>query len=64
MMNYNKVSAISIAVLWVIVFSVALQDWTLGIGTGLCIAMAFGAFDSGKEKYSKEPMEDEEHEIR
>lgn len=45
----KKVYAISMAVLWSIVFSQAMHSTTLGICMGLLIGIAFGLFDSDRE---------------
>ena len=48
----RKVFPVSMAVLWGMVFSQAMQNMTLGICMGLLMGIAFGLFDSergGKE---------------
>ena len=49
-MKNNKGYALSMTVLWCIVFVSAMHNWTLGICMGLCIGIAFGLFDSDEEK--------------
>ena len=48
-MSKNRVFAISMAVLWCMVFGSALHDWSLGFCIGLCMGAVFGLFD-GEEK--------------
>ncbi|MBQ3374086.1 MAG: hypothetical protein IJI45_01605 [Anaerolineaceae bacterium] len=49
-MKNNKGFALSMTVLWCIVFGSAMHSWTLGICMGLCVGIAFGLFDSEEEE--------------
>ena len=44
----NKCFSISMAILWGVVFSQAMQSPALGICMGLLMGIAFGLFDSEK----------------
>ena len=46
MKNRRGAFALSMAVLWSIVFAQAMHDWTIGICMGLMMGMAFGLFSS------------------
>ena len=48
-MKNRWVFALSMAVLWGIVFANALNDATTGICMGLLMGMAFGLFDCAKD---------------
>ena len=49
----DKVFAVSMTVLWSIVFVTAMHSWA-GVCIGLCMGIAFGLFDSGKRDKNAE----------
>ena len=52
-MKEKKYYALSMAVLWALVFGSAVHDWTLGICLGILMGISYGLFgseDDHKEK--------------
>ena len=49
----DKSFALSMTVLWCIVFTNCMERWT-GLFMGLCMGMAFGLFESKEKKEERE----------
>ncbi len=57
-MKNKRIFALSMAVLWSMVFGNVMHDYTIGICMGICIGMVFGLF--GNDDGNKEDDNDEE----
>ena len=53
-MKNKSVFAISMTVLWSIVFAASMHDWTIGISMGICFGIAFGLFGNDEDDEKKE----------
>ena len=48
-MSKKRMTAISITILWCLVFGSALHDWALGISLGFLIGISYGLFGTENE---------------
>ncbi len=49
-MNSRRAFALSMVVLWAVVFGVVFHNWTVGISVGICFAIVYGMFEREKRK--------------
>ena len=56
-MKNKNVFALSMTVLWSVVFATSMHDWTIGICLGICIGMAFGLFQDDEKKENENEEE-------
>ena len=53
-MNNKRIFALSMTVLWSVVFVTSMHDWTIGICMGICFCIAFGLFGNDEDDEKKE----------
>ena len=53
-MNRKRIFAISVVVMWMITFGVAMDNWAIGICIGITFGMSFGLLESSEEEKNED----------